>query len=79
MNKTVASWSAKLPADIPPPKVTKTDAAFTKEGLEFVWGQEGLSLTDLNDLFEKVGFPRRDPQKLTLALSHTHKILWIRR
>jgi hypothetical protein len=26
----------------------------------------------------QVGFPRRAPQRLNLALQHTHRVLWIR-
>jgi aralkylamine N-acetyltransferase len=62
----------------PPPALTRSDAAFQADGLEFVWGSDGLDLGDLNDLFEKVGFPRRDPARLGAALRHSHAVVWVR-
>eukprot|EP00240_Pyramimonas_obovata_P012264 CAMPEP_0118928982 /NCGR_PEP_ID=MMETSP1169-20130426/6112_1 /TAXON_ID=36882 /ORGANISM="Pyramimonas obovata, Strain CCMP722" /LENGTH=128 /DNA_ID=CAMNT_0006871095 /DNA_START=353 /DNA_END=739 /DNA_ORIENTATION=+ len=35
-------------------------------------------MEELNDLFALVGFPRRDENKLALALRNTHTIFWIR-
>jgi hypothetical protein len=99
-----------------PPKISKEDDEFeTKLGVQFVEGREGILMTELNELFEKVnrltlknaglstscvspfrsagwagqpvrmwphaprscaalaqvGFPRRDPDKLKLALENT--------
>ena len=70
------SPSSSPPA--PPPPLTRSDAAFAADGLEFVWGSDGLDLADLNDLFEKVGFPRREPARLGAALAHSHRVLWVR-
>ena len=70
--------AAAPPASLQPPQLTRSDAAFAADGLEFVWGPGGLDLGDLNDLFEKVGFPRRDPARLAAALSHSHSVLWVR-
>ncbi len=38
-----------------PPKLSKTDAHFHDMGVEFVETVEGISLAELNDLFERVG------------------------
>jgi GNAT superfamily N-acetyltransferase len=62
----------------PPPPISRSDADFDAAGLAFVWGAEGLDLSELNDLFAKVGFPRRDPTRLAAALAATHATLWIR-
>lgn len=73
-----AAAAPPLPPPLTPPPLTRSDAAFLADGLEFVWGTEGLNLEDLNDLFEKVGFPRRDPARLGAALAHSHCVLWVR-
>ena len=62
----------------PPPPISKADDAFLEEGIEFVWGTDGLGIEELNNLFEKVGFPRRDPSRLSVALVNTHTCLWVR-
>ncbi|CAL8466085.1 g5621 [Coccomyxa elongata] len=62
----------------PSPKISKSDEAFEKMGVEFVWGYSDLNLDELNDLFSRVGFPARNPEKLVRALAHTHRTLWIR-
>lgn len=36
-----------------------------------------LNLNHLNSVFVAVGFPRRNPQKIRLALENTHSLLWI--
>lgn len=63
---------------LPPPKLTKTDEAFAADGVEFVYSHEGIELEELNDLFGKVGFPQRSPEKLQLALENTTIVLWVR-
>ncbi|CAD7695420.1 unnamed protein product [Ostreobium quekettii] len=60
------------------PTLTKTDEQFAEQGIVFMEGHEGVNLEELNDLFEQVGFPRRDPDKLKLALEKTHTVIWIR-
>jgi GNAT superfamily N-acetyltransferase len=63
----------------PPPVLSKSDAAFAEaDGVAFVWGSEGLDLGELNDLFTRVGFPRRDPSRLAAALAATHRTVWVR-
>ncbi|KAJ8760576.1 hypothetical protein K2173_015243 [Erythroxylum novogranatense] len=36
-----------------------------------------LNLDHLNSVFVAVGFPRRDPEKIKLALENTNSLLWI--
>lgn len=63
----------------PPPPISKSNEAFLEEnGVEFVWGTSELGIDELNDLFEKVGFPRRDPGRLASALANTHRSIWVR-
>lgn len=61
------------------PRINKSDAVFLDEmSLQFCYNGDGISLTELNDLFEKVGFPRRDLDKLKIALDNTYHLVWIR-
>lgn len=39
---------------------------------------EGIDLDQLNALFVKVGFPRREKQRLEAALRNTPSLLWLR-
>ncbi|GIL50708.1 hypothetical protein Vafri_6823 [Volvox africanus] len=62
-----------------PPPISRPDVDFeAKLGVQFVEGREGILITDLNELFEKVGFPRRDPDRLRVALENTYHIIWVR-
>ncbi|PIA57568.1 hypothetical protein AQUCO_00600349v1 [Aquilegia coerulea] len=36
-----------------------------------------LDLNHLNTIFVSVGFPKRDPEKIKIALQHTDSLLWI--
>lgn len=36
-----------------------------------------LNLDQLNSIFVAVGFPRREPDKIRLALEHTDSLLWV--
>ena len=49
-----SGWALLAAEALPPPSITKSDAAFAAEGLEFVVGHETVSLAELNDLFERV-------------------------
>ena len=48
-----------------PPKLTKTDAQFAKDGLEFMHGAASVPVADLNELFSKV------------HCLHCHNLPWI--
>jgi aralkylamine N-acetyltransferase len=75
---TAAFFAAHEQSSPPPPEITKSDADFAAMGVEFVEGREGVRVEELNDLFERVGFPRRDPDRLALALEHTAALVWVR-
>ncbi|EFJ45115.1 hypothetical protein VOLCADRAFT_64094, partial [Volvox carteri f. nagariensis] len=62
-----------------PPPISRPDSDFEAQlGVQFVEGREGILITELNELFEKVGFPRRDPDRLRVALENTYHIIWVR-
>ncbi|GMH39676.1 hypothetical protein BSKO_07574 [Bryopsis sp. KO-2023] len=72
-------WEAKVEdGNLSIPPLSKTDQGFTEDGVEFVEGHQEINVDELNDLFEKVGFPRRDPAKLCTAMENTHCVFWIR-
>ncbi len=48
------------------PVISKTDEAFAADGVEFVYGADGIDLAELNDLFKKA---RRPAFALTLSLT----------
>ncbi|KAH7366138.1 hypothetical protein KP509_18G064900 [Ceratopteris richardii] len=54
-----------------------SDETFLERGFKFRNSLEGIDLDQLNELFVKVGFPRRHKQKLELALKHTSSICWL--
>lgn len=72
------SWGLVGPAVPLAPRISRTDADFLAVGVEFLDDPSGLKIGELNELFEKVGFPRRDPERLKVALANTHKLIWIR-
>eukprot|EP00898_Chlorokybus_atmophyticus_P003129 jgi/Chlat1/3817/Chrsp26S04052 len=54
---------------------SRTDAEFAQEGLEFRLTHEGLDLEQLNTLFVKVGFPKRETVKLSHALANSFVVV----
>ncbi|XP_071724326.1 GCN5-related N-acetyltransferase 1, chloroplastic-like [Rutidosis leptorrhynchoides] len=69
----------------PPPPRTATissalsipDEALTSRGFTFHRTPQNLNLDHLNSVFVAVGFPRRDPEKIKVALEHTDSMLWV--
>ncbi|KAL9225827.1 hypothetical protein vseg_001707 [Gypsophila vaccaria] len=55
---------------------TTDDTAFETRGFTFHRSATNLNLDHLNKVFVSVGFPRRDPDKIRLALSHTDSLVW---
>jgi len=78
MSPDKTQWGEKFVGNLMPPKLTKTDEHFHQQGIEFVEARQGIVVSELNSLFEKVGFPRRDPAKLKVALENTHALVWAR-
>ena len=60
----------------PAPPITRSDAAFEEGGVLMGTGAASVDVADLNDLFERVGFPRRDPARLAAALRHSGTVVW---
>ena len=55
MSSDKQHWGGKFEGvAIAPPPLTKPDESFHSMGLEFVDTKDGVVLTELNDLFEKV-------------------------
>ncbi|EPS64722.1 hypothetical protein M569_10056, partial [Genlisea aurea] len=51
--------------------------SLSSRGFEFHRSAEDLNLEHLNSVFSAVGFPRRDPEKIRLALDHTDAVVWV--
>jgi hypothetical protein len=54
MSPDKTQFGDRLDGFMQPPPISKSDEEFAAEGLEFVTTPEGLAITELNDLFEKV-------------------------
>lgn len=54
-----------------------SDETLEKRGFILRRTAEGLNLEALNKVFVAVGFPRRDPEKIRVALEHTDSMVWI--
>lgn len=78
MSPDKSSWGEQWTGTLNPPPLSRPDAHFEAMGLEFVDTAESINIAELNEVFEKVSFPRRDPVKLKTALEHTYAIVWVR-
>ncbi|KAH6798660.1 Acyl-CoA N-acyltransferases superfamily protein [Perilla frutescens var. frutescens] len=56
---------------------TASYESLTSRGFTFHRTTENLNLDHLNSVFAAVGFPRRDPEKIRVALEHTDPVLWV--
>lgn len=75
MSPDKTQWGEQFQGNLTPPKLSKTDEHFSSLGLEFVETREGIVLTELNDLFERVSEQRlpQFPQTLASAATlHNH-------
>ncbi|KAL0380685.1 UNVERIFIED_CONTAM: Serotonin N-acetyltransferase 2, chloroplastic [Sesamum angustifolium] len=54
-----------------------SDESLSSRGFTFHRTIDNLNLDHLNSVFAAVGFPRRDPDKIRVALEHTDALLWI--
>ncbi|KAL0463680.1 UNVERIFIED_CONTAM: Serotonin N-acetyltransferase 2, chloroplastic [Sesamum latifolium] len=54
-----------------------SDESLSSRGFTFHRTIDNLNLDHLNSVFAAVGFPRRDPEKIRVALEHTDALLWI--
>jgi hypothetical protein len=54
MSPDKVTFGDRLEGWMVPPRLSRADAEFAAEGLEFVATRAGISIPELNDLFEKV-------------------------
>lgn len=54
-----------------------SDDSLASRGFTFHRTAENLNLDHLNSVFAAVGFPRRDPEKIRVALEHTEPLVWV--
>ncbi|KAL1569862.1 GCN5-related N-acetyltransferase 1, chloroplastic [Salvia divinorum] len=54
-----------------------SDESLSSRGFTFHRSAENLNLEQLNSVFAAVGFPRRDPEKIRVALEHTEPLVWV--
>lgn len=66
-----------ISAQLPNISYTVSDTALEFRGLILHRTPEGLNLNQLNSVFVAVGFPRRDPDKIQVALEHTDSLIWV--
>ncbi|KAK7275080.1 hypothetical protein RIF29_16187 [Crotalaria pallida] len=69
-SQTQSPFSPNYPLSI-------SDESLDSRGFILRRTAEGLNLDDLNTVFVAVGFPRRDPEKIRVALDHTDSLLWV--
>ncbi|XP_057481649.1 GCN5-related N-acetyltransferase 1, chloroplastic [Actinidia eriantha] len=69
-----AAVSSQMPASA---AHSISDADLASRGFGLRSSTDGLDLGHLNSVFAAVGFPRRDPDKIRIALENTDEILWI--
>lgn len=58
--------------------LSASDQELSSRGFSISFSPADLNPCALNDIFARVGFPRRDPRRLRLALSHpSGSLVWI--
>jgi hypothetical protein len=63
MSSGKATWGDRQDGLPPPPAISKSNEHFEAMGLEFVESLDGIKITDLNELFEKVGAAGPGPHR----------------
>lgn len=58
-------------------KFSISDSQLSSRGFELHFSSDNLDLDELNSLFVKVGFPRRQKDRLERALQNTPSLLWV--
>ncbi|KAK7307002.1 hypothetical protein VNO77_39679 [Canavalia gladiata] len=72
--RNAAVFSSSSGCDYP---LSVSDEILESRGFVLRRGADGLDLDELNGVFVAVGFPRRDPEKIRVALEHTEAVLWV--
>ncbi|KAK4263672.1 hypothetical protein QN277_029056 [Acacia crassicarpa] len=68
--------SAQLPT-IAATKFSVSDETLESRGFILRRDTDDLNLDQLNAIFVAVGFPKRDPEKIRIALDNTETVLWV--
>ncbi|GAV89078.1 Acetyltransf_7 domain-containing protein [Cephalotus follicularis] len=58
-------------------QLTISDEVLESRGFVLRRTTEKLNLDHLNSIFVAVGFPKREPERIRLALEHTESLLWV--
>lgn len=74
INPRTVTISAQLPITN---QFSISDQELHSRGFNLRRSITDLNLNHLNSIFVAVGFPRRDPDKIRLALENTNSLLWI--
>ncbi|KAI3423454.1 N-acetyltransferase domain-containing protein [Psidium guajava] len=72
-----ASSSSSSSATFPATALSISDAELESRGFALHRDTASLNLDQLNAVFVAVGFPRRDPGKIRVALEHTDALVWV--
>ncbi|KAF5202547.1 Serine protease sppa protein [Thalictrum thalictroides] len=66
-----------ITSQLPTPPLSISDQDLQTRGFNLHKTFKNLNLDHLNTIFVAVGFPKRDPAKIKIALEHTDSLLWI--
>ncbi|KAL1323416.1 hypothetical protein HN51_033765 [Arachis hypogaea] len=69
--------SSQTPTNATSYPLSISDEVLESRGFVLRRSADGLNLDDLNGVFVAVGFPKRDPEKIRVALEHTESLLWV--
>ncbi|XP_010046607.2 serotonin N-acetyltransferase 2, chloroplastic [Eucalyptus grandis] len=72
-----SSSSSSSSATFPATPLSISDAELESRGFALHRDAASLDLDRLNAVFVAVGFPRRDPGKIRVALEHTDALVWV--
>ncbi|KAL8142270.1 hypothetical protein V2J09_015302 [Rumex salicifolius] len=75
-NVAVSSSAAQLPTS-PAIAYSISDGELESRGYILHRSFEGLNLDQLNSVFVAVGFPKREPEKIMVALENTDVLIWV--
>ncbi|KAG5603701.1 hypothetical protein H5410_025193 [Solanum commersonii] len=76
-NLTVFSQIQPIPIPITTTNLSISDESLRTKGFNLHRTITDLNLDHLNSVFVAVGFPRRDTEKIQIALENTDSLLWI--
>ncbi|KAH0753658.1 hypothetical protein KY290_023928 [Solanum tuberosum] len=76
-NLTVFSQIQPIPIPITTTNLSISDESLRSKGFNLHRTITDLNLDHLNSVFVAVGFPRRDTEKIQIALENTDSLLWI--